>query len=168
MNFSSLLYDFKRGKEDEKFLFLCLWSPATISFSNDLWGSKVEPRCCRTNIFHHFLTIAWKCINLLCKFDSKPVTTRVCMCRLSVTAHTCVHERKQQSHSVWLRHEGEMKGYDDKKEREKGRDGWEQINAKPVKRSAPLWINMNTSAHADLSSLPLLNINISLDALSRS
>lgn len=33
-----------------------------------------------------------------------------------------------------------MKGYDDKKEREneKGRDGWEQINAKPVKRSAPL------------------------------
>lgn len=33
-----------------------------------------------------------------------------------------------------------MKGYDDKKERgeEKGRDGWEQMNAKPVKRSAPL------------------------------
>lgn len=35
-----------------------------------------------------------------------------------------------------------MKGYDDKKKSARkskgGMDGWEQMNAKPVKRSAPL------------------------------
>lgn len=113
------------GKED---FFSCLGSPVSISCVNDLQGSKGWATCRTANIFHHFLTIVWKYINLPCKSDFKLVTTRVCMCRLSETAHTCVHERKQQSHSVWLRHEGELKGYDDKKELEKGRDGWMGAN----------------------------------------
>lgn len=96
----------------------------------------------------------------------------------------CEREWKQQSESVWKTRKPEIilghfdfswaiewnkrtwynNNNDDDhrnkkdrgRKRQKGRNGRrEQMVAKPVKRSAVLWINMNSSAHADLSSLPL-------------
>ncbi len=79
----------------------------------------------------------------------------------------CVYEEEKTAESEFVlakaKERKKKKGCDDyKKDRERNRLGGtdgrkEQTIAKPVKRSALLWINMNSSAHADLSSLPLLN-----------
>lgn len=116
------------------------------------------------------------CVCRLCK--TRPpieLPTPVCVCE---------REWKQQSKSVWETRKPEIilghfdcswaiewnkrTWYDNNndddhrnkkdrgRKRQKGRNGRrEQMVAKPVKRSAVLWINMNSSAHADLSSLPL-------------
>lgn len=101
-NFSSLLCDLNVKQLKTISRFFHFWIPAFILFLRGLWGSKVEPRCWQACASRHSQTIVSECF-MCCfvKFDWKLVTTRVCMCRLSETAHTCAHQRKNSRVTVF-------------------------------------------------------------------